>query len=87
LDAPEYAAGGDNRGLVPYAFLSKPVVDSRKGMLSAPEAVQEANRWIARTESLVRRHVPRREAVPVAARPDADQEPGPQDAIVDSVNP
>ena len=68
-----------------------PEDEARKGVLSAPEAVQEANRWIARTESLVRRHVPRREAVPVAARPEAElppaADPDPEDTIVDSVNP
>ena len=64
-----------------------PEDEARKGMPSAPEAVQEANRWIARTESLVRRHVPRREAVPVAPRPEADPDLDPEDAIVDSVNP
>lgn len=66
-----------------------PEDDGRKGMMSAPEAVQEANRWIARTESLVRRHVPRREAVPVAPRPEPEPEPEldpAEETIVDSVN-
>lgn len=66
-----------------------PEDEARKGMPSAPEAVQEANRWIARTESLVRRHVPRREAVPVAPRATPEPEPGSDadDTIVDTVNP
>ncbi|HEY8617361.1 hypothetical protein [Phenylobacterium sp.] len=49
-----------------------PEDEGRKGALTAPEAVQEANRWIARTEAVVRKPLPpRREAAsaPTAAEP------------------
>jgi hypothetical protein len=46
---------------------------ARRGGLSAEDAVQEANRWIARTEALLRRPLPRREAAPVVAQPPAPE--------------
>jgi len=45
-----------------------PEDETRKGAMNAAEAIQEANRWIARVESLLRRPVPRR-PTPVAATP------------------
>ncbi|RAK61014.1 hypothetical protein DJ021_14960 [Phenylobacterium hankyongense] len=54
-----------------------PQDEARRKALSAPEAVQEANRWLARTEALFRRPVPRREAVAVAARPAPEPAPEP----------
>jgi hypothetical protein len=41
--------------------------EGRKGAMTAAEAIQEANRWIARVESLLRRHVAHRPAAVVAA--------------------
>lgn len=61
-----------------------PEDDGRKGAMSAQEAVQEANRWITRTEALLRRNLPRRPAAP--ATPQVDTDPAFDDAIVDSVN-
>lgn len=43
-----------------------PEDETRKGAMTSAEAVQEANRWIARIESLLRRPLPRREAPVVA---------------------
>jgi hypothetical protein len=37
-----------------------PEDETRKGAMNAAEAIQEANRWIARVESLLRRPVPQR---------------------------
>lgn len=55
--------------------------EGRRRAMTAPEAVQEANRWITRTESLLRRNLPRREAAPIQARPEPAEDP-----IVDGVN-
>lgn len=49
-----------------------PEDDTRKGSMTSAEAIEEANRWIARAESLFRRPVPARPEPAVAARP---QEP------------
>ncbi|HEV2531221.1 hypothetical protein [Phenylobacterium sp.] len=38
-----------------------PQDDGRKGAMSAPESVQEANRWLARFEAVLRRPLPRRD--------------------------
>lgn len=46
-----------------------PEDDGRKGALTAAEAVQEANRWIARVEAVLRRPTPRRDPPLVAAPP------------------
>jgi hypothetical protein len=46
-----------------------PEDEIRKGAMSAAEAVQEANRWIARVEAVFRRPVTRREPPMVAAPP------------------
>jgi len=58
----------------------------RKGALTAQEATQEANRWIARVEALLRRPPGRREAppppAPVAA-PIALMAPAPLAAATD----
>ena len=61
-----------------------PQDDARRGTLTAPEAVQEANRWVARIEAVLRRPVSRREpplvatpaAAPLALQP-AGAEPSP----------
>lgn len=47
---------------------------ARRGARAAEDAVQEANRWIARTEALLRRPAPRREPPPVVAQA-AGQDP------------
>jgi hypothetical protein len=44
-----------------------PADEGRRGALSAPEAVQEANRWLARVEAMLRRPLPRRECAPAMA--------------------
>lgn len=44
-----------------------PEDDTRKGAMTSAEAIQEANRWIARVESLLRRPVPVRPPPVVAA--------------------
>jgi hypothetical protein len=51
-----------------------PEDEGRKGMMTAAEAVQEANRWIARTEAVVRKPLPpgRR---PMVAPAGADAQP------------
>lgn len=54
-----------------------PADEGRRKAMSAPEAVQEANRWIARTEALLRRPLARR-VVPPAAPP-----PGPESGPYD----
>ncbi|MDB5467916.1 MAG: hypothetical protein JWQ46_2678 [Phenylobacterium sp.] len=54
-----------------------PEDEARRNALSAPEAVQEANRWLARTEALFRRPIQKREAVPMAARPALEPAPEP----------
>jgi hypothetical protein len=46
-----------------------PEDDARKDALSAAEAVQEANRWIARVEAVLRRPVARRDPPLVAVPP------------------
>lgn len=47
-----------------------PEDDTRKDAMTAPEAVQEANRWIARVEAVLRRPTPRRDPpLPEAAPP------------------
>jgi len=46
-----------------------PEDDGRKGALTTAEAVQEANRWIARVEAVLRRPTPRRDPPLVAAPP------------------
>jgi hypothetical protein len=45
-----------------------PEDETRKGAMNSAEAIQEANRWIARVESLLRRPTPARPA-PVVATP------------------
>jgi hypothetical protein len=53
--------------------------EGRRGALSAPEAVQEANRWLARVEAMLRRPLPRREGAastpcaPAALEDDRDE--------------
>jgi len=42
--------------------------EARKGAMTAPEAVQEANRWLARFEAVLRRPLPRRDP-PLADAP------------------
>jgi len=42
--------------------------EGRKGAMTAPEAVQEANRWLARFEAVLRRPLPRRDP-PLADAP------------------
>lgn len=74
-----------------------PEDETRRGAMTAPEAVQEANRWLARTESLFRRPVPRREAAAVARpasppagarpEPESDPEPAPFDPAPDPKGP
>jgi len=49
--------------------------DGRRGALTSAEAVQEANRWLARTEALLRRAIPRRMSPVVAPAPLFAQEP------------
>lgn len=53
--------------------LWRPEDEGRRGRLSADEALQEANRWMARMEAVMRRPTPARLAPPVArpARPTA----------------
>ena len=51
--------------------------DGRRGAQSSAEALQEANRWLARTEALLRRSAPRRLSPAVAATPLFPQEPEP----------
>jgi len=54
--------------------------EGRRGALSASDAVQEANRWLARVEAMLRRPLPRRECAPVAA---SVADPFPQDEADD----
>lgn len=54
-----------------------PEDETRKGAMTSAEAVQEANRWIARVEALLRRPAPRREAPAVAVAPAAATSPPP----------
>lgn len=49
--------------------LWEPGDELRRGRLDAHEALQEANRWMARTDSILRRPAPRPAPVPVAAGP------------------
>jgi hypothetical protein len=56
-----------------------PEDETRKGAMNAAEAIQEANRWIARVESLLRRPVPQRPAR-VAAAPPPEPQPRPKPA-------
>jgi hypothetical protein len=51
-----------------------PEDETRKGAMTAAEAIQEANRWIARVESLLRRPVPTRPAPGIAAPPAAPKQ-------------
>ncbi len=53
--------------------------DARKDAMSAAEAVQEANRWIARTEAIVRKPLPPSRAAAAEGRAEAPAaaEPGP----------
>jgi hypothetical protein len=51
-----------------------PQDDTRKGAMSAPEAVQEANRWLARVEAVLRRPLARRDP-PLVAPPPPPPEP------------
>lgn len=60
--------------------LWRPEDDDRRRALNAPEAVQEANRWIARMDSLLRRPLPRR-ATPAVAQPDREPDPDPDPAV------
>ena len=54
--------------------------ERRRGAGTPSEAVQEANRWLARAESILRRHqAPRREAAPVVAQPAREPERPPWD--------
>lgn len=54
-----------------------PADESRRGALTAPEAVEEANRWLARVEAMLRRPLPHRSAAVTApcAPPLDDEEP------------
>lgn len=52
-----------------------PEDEERKHAMTAPEAVQEANRWLALTESVLRRPAARRASASVAAAP---QPPSPR---------
>lgn len=56
-----------------------PEDETRKSAMTAAEAVQEANRWIARIEALLRRPTPRRET-PMLASPAAAPRPAPASA-------
>lgn len=51
--------------------LWRPEDDGRRGRLEADEALHEANRWMARVESLLRRPVARMPSLPAAAAPAA----------------
>ncbi|HSV01741.1 MAG TPA: hypothetical protein VLI41_00920 [Phenylobacterium sp.] len=51
---------------------------ARRGWPTAAEAMEEANRWLARTEALFRRPLPRRLAPVVAAAPPPASEPEPE---------
>jgi hypothetical protein len=53
-----------------------PEDETRKGAMNPAEAIQEANRWIARVESLLRRPVPQR-PTRVAAAPPPPEPPRP----------
>lgn len=53
-----------------------PEDEIRKGAMSAAEAVQEANRWIARVEAVLRRPVARRDP-PLVATPPPPPPPSP----------
>lgn len=55
---------------------------TRRGAQTAEDAVQDANRWIARTEAILRRPLPRREPVAVVAQA-VEPDDGP-DAQVDA---
>ncbi|MDB5416739.1 MAG: hypothetical protein JWP50_158 [Phenylobacterium sp.] len=54
-----------------------PEDDIRKNAMSAAEAVQEANRWIARVEAVLRRPTPRRDPPLVAAQAPPVAQPPP----------
>jgi hypothetical protein len=56
-----------------------PEDEIRKGAMSAAEAVQEANRWIARVEAVLRRPVARRDP-PLVATPPPPPPPPPSPA-------
>lgn len=63
--------------------LWRPEDDGRRGRLYADEALREANRWMARMESILRRPItkpaPAAAAAPVAAPPPPAPEPQPHD--------
>ncbi|MDB5441791.1 MAG: hypothetical protein JWP86_613 [Phenylobacterium sp.] len=54
-----------------------PEDEIRKNAMSAPEAVQESNRWIARVEAVLRRPTPRRDPPLVAAQAPPVAQPPP----------
>jgi hypothetical protein len=54
-----------------------PEDETRKGAMNSAEAIQEANRWSARVESLLRRPTPLRPA-PVVAAPAPEPKPPPR---------
>jgi hypothetical protein len=73
--------------------LWRPEDDGRRGRLAPDEALQEANRWLARLEAVLRRRIaakpapavapPPRPAPVRAARPLEDEENGDEDDLVD----
>jgi hypothetical protein len=60
-----------------------PEDDTRKDAMTAPEAVQEANRWIARVEAVLRRPLARRDPPLVSPTP----APPPEPALAPAVAP
>jgi len=64
-----------------------PEDDTRKDAMTSAEAIQEANRWIARVESLLRRPVPVRPAPAVAARPPEPARAAPAPAVEPAPEP
>jgi hypothetical protein len=65
-----------------------PEDETRKGAMSAAESIQEANRWIARVESLLRRPAPIRLPSAVAApQPQARPAPPPVSRAVPAAEP
>lgn len=63
-----------------------PEDEIRKGAMSAAEAVQEANRWIARVEAVLRRPMARRDPPLVAAPPSPAAAPPPWNLDEDDEN-
>lgn len=61
--------------------------EGRRGAMSAAEAVQEANRWLARVEAVLRRPTPRRDAPLVSTPPTPPAAAPPRPAMTAAAEP